>query len=505
MRAQGLSPSIDSTAPRPDLSRPGGSAPPLPHAMSLAPRRPGAGRLRILAALYPACLAVADGWAMASAVAAASQGVPVADGGRPDGALPAVAAVTVVGLNAAGGLYRVRRSPSVLADLRPVVSRTLFVGLLVTALLPGLLPARIPGSGPVPDGAAWLWIAVPAGALSLGVRAFGNAAVRIYRCRRCRSRATLVVGTGPTADHVVDVLRTRGELGLAPAGQAVAGKAPGSAGLPVLGDASDLPAIVEDHGIDTVVVVAEGVHPGRLDAVLRVSFGLACETLLVQPPSDVVPVAAARREYLAGLPCARVDWRFREAGARTAKRLLDLVVASLLLVLTAPVLAACALAVRAEGGPGVLFRQRRIGLGGEEFVLLKFRTLKPADEEEADTRWTVEGDHRVGPVGRFLRRSSLDELPQLWNVVRGDMSLVGPRPERPHFVEQFSRTCPGYMLRHRVPVGMTGWAQVHGFRGDTSIELRARLDNHYIDHWSFGADLRILLLTVRAVLGGDAT
>ena len=151
----------------------------------------------------------------------------------------------------------------------------------------------------------------------------------------------------------------------------------------------------------------------------------------------------------------------------------------------------------------MLFRQRRIGLGGEEFVLLKFRTLKPADEQESDTRWTVKGDERMGRAGRFLRATSLDELPQLWNVIRGDMSLVGPRPERPHFVEQFSRTCPGYRLRHRVPVGMPGWAQVHGFRGDTSIELRARLDNHYIDHWSFAVDVKILLLTVRAMLCRD--
>jgi exopolysaccharide biosynthesis polyprenyl glycosylphosphotransferase len=273
---------------------------------------------------------------------------------------------------------------------------------------------------------------------------------------------------------------------------------------PVLGETADLPALVEEHSVDTLVVVAEDVHPEQLGAVLRMSFGLPCETLLVQPPSDVVPVPPARREYLAGLPCARVDWGLRDPAARRAKRALDLVVASLLLVAFAPLLAACALAVRIEGGPGVLFRQRRIGLGGEEFVLLKFRTLKPADERESDTRWTVKDDARMGRVGRFLRNTSLDELPQLWNVVRGDMSLVGPRPERPHFVEQFARTCPGYMLRHRVPVGMTGWAQIHGFRGDTSIELRARLDNHYIDHWTFGGDLRILLLTARAMLCKDA-
>ncbi|QXJ22681.1 exopolysaccharide biosynthesis polyprenyl glycosylphosphotransferase [Actinomadura graeca] len=480
MRAQGLSASLDSGTSRSDLSPSAGDGT-VAVAQDVPFGRRAAGP-RVLAGLYPACLAVADGWAMATAAAVAQV---------PAGGPRALAAVAVVGLNAAGGLYRIRRSPSLLADMRPVVVRTLVVGAPTAALLPG---ARW---------SAMAWICAVSCVLSLSVRGFAHAAVRAYRCRRSGARPTLVVGTGATAAQVVDLLRARGEFGLVPVGQVGPGIPDGTAPLPVLGETADLPSLVEAHGIDTVMVVAEDIGTGNLDAVLRVSFGLPCETLLVQPPSDVVPVAAAHREYLAGLPCARVDWPLREPGPRCAKRALDLVLACALLLVSAPLLAACALAVRLEGGPGVLFRQRRIGLGGEEFVLLKFRTLKPVDEQESDTRWTVEDDDRLGPVGRFLRRSSFDELPQLWNVVRGDMSLVGPRPERPHFVEQFSRTCPGYVLRHRVPVGMTGWAQVHGFRGDTSIELRARLDNHYIDHWSFAADLRILMLTVRAMLCRD--
>ncbi|TDC67832.1 sugar transferase [Actinomadura sp. GC306] len=481
MSAQGLSPAIDSGAAPADIAR-GRSA------AAFAPvvaRRRGPVGARLLAVLYPVCLAVADGSAMVVAVHRSAAGW----------AVPGAAAAAVVACNAAGGLYRTRRNPSLLAEAPALLARTLLVGALAAVLLPGVAAV------------AWLWIAVVTVSVSFGVRAFANAAVRTYRCRRSRARPALIVGTGGTAAHLVDLLGERGEFGLAAVGQvAVPDPGTGTCGavVPVLGETSDLPALVEEYGIDTLIVVAEEVDPGHLDAVLRISFGLPCETLLVQPPSHVVPVAPARREYLAGLPCARVDWRLREPAARYAKRLLDLVAASLLLVAVSPALALCALAVRLEGGPGVLFRQRRIGLGGEEFVLLKLRTLKPADEQEADTRWTVKGDDRVGRVGRFLRATSLDELPQLWNVVRGDMSLVGPRPERPHFVEQFSRSCPGYLLRHRVPVGMTGWAQVHGFRGDTSIELRARLDNHYIDHWSFAGDLKILLLTVRAMLCRDA-
>ncbi|MFA1546729.1 exopolysaccharide biosynthesis polyprenyl glycosylphosphotransferase [Actinomadura chokoriensis] len=481
MRAQGLSPSIDSGGGPVDL---------LP--ADAAVLGPAARGVRTLAGLGPACVAVVDGWAMAVGVSVSRGGV-----------LAGLAALAVVAFNASGGLYRTRRSPSLLADAPPLLARTLVVCAAVALLLPD----------PV---AALLWAAALSAPVSLGFRAFMNAAVRTYRCRRARPRPALVVGTGGAAAHLVGILRDRGEFGLSAVGQVAADGAdldPASLDpatvtafgeTPVLGGMSDLPALVEEHSVDTLVVVAEDVHPDQLDAVLRMSFGLPCETLLVQPPSDVVPVAPMRREYLAGLPCARVDWGLRAPSARRAKRALDLLAASLLLVVGAPVFAACALAVRIEGGPGVLFQQRRIGLGGEEFVLLKFRTLKPADEQESDTRWTVKNDARLGRVGRFLRDTSLDELPQLWNVVRGDMSLVGPRPERPHFVEQFARTCPGYMLRHRVPVGMTGWAQIHGFRGDTSIELRARLDNHYIDHWTFAGDLKILLLTARAMLCRNA-
>ncbi|MBC3991098.1 sugar transferase, partial [Streptomyces sp. AC563] len=173
---------------------------------------------------------------------------------------------------------------------------------------------------------------------------------------------------------------------------------------------------------------------------------------------------------------------------------LDVCAAALGLVAVAPLLAACALAVRCSDGPGVLFRQERVGRDGRPFVVLKFRTLR-SDAFESATRWSVADDQRMSAVGRWLRRTSLDELPQLWNVLRGDMSLVGPRPERPYFVREFSQRYPAYRARHRMPVGITGLAQVHGLRGDTSIEDRVRFDNHYIETWSLWQDVRILLRT----------
>jgi lipopolysaccharide/colanic/teichoic acid biosynthesis glycosyltransferase len=196
--------------------------------------------------------------------------------------------------------------------------------------------------------------------------------------------------------------------------------------------------------------------------------------------------------------------RQRRAPFRTVswqvKRALDVVLSAVALTGLAPLLAVLALAVRLEGGPGVLFRQTRVGMDNRPFELLKLRSLRPATEDESATRWTIVDDERLGPVGRLLRASSLDELPQLWNILRGDMSLVGPRPERPHFVSSFASTLPRYVARHRVPAGLTGWAQVHGLRGDTSIAERARFDNYYIENWSLWADAKIVLRTVSSVL-----
>ena len=181
------------------------------------------------------------------------------------------------------------------------------------------------------------------------------------------------------------------------------------------------------------------------------------------------------------------------------KRALDLAGAAAALGLTAPVMLAAGVAIRFSMGSPVLFRQTRPGQGGRPFEILKFRTMKVNDDSAS--QWSVDDDDRVTRAGRFLRPTHLDELPQLINVLRGEMSLVGPRPERPHFVEQFGAEIEEYHERHRVPVGITGWAQVNGFWGDTSIETRVRLDNRYIENWSLWRDLVIALRTIPTLLG----
>jgi lipopolysaccharide/colanic/teichoic acid biosynthesis glycosyltransferase len=182
------------------------------------------------------------------------------------------------------------------------------------------------------------------------------------------------------------------------------------------------------------------------------------------------------------------------------KRAFDVAAAASALFIASPVLLLVALAVRLELGPGIIFRQERVGLQGRPFYLLKFRSMHPPTTA-AQGPWSVSPED-LGRVGRFVRRYSLDELPQLVNVLRGDMSLVGPRPERPEYVVQFSAEIRPYTHRHRVPVGLTGLAAVNGLRGDTSIEDRAHFDNWYIDNWSLWLDIKILLRTLQALVRG---
>jgi lipopolysaccharide/colanic/teichoic acid biosynthesis glycosyltransferase len=214
---------------------------------------------------------------------------------------------------------------------------------------------------------------------------------------------------------------------------------------------------------------------------------------------DAESPSYATRDQLAGFACRRLDMGGRRRGS-AGKRLLDVLVAGTLLLLVSPLLLVCAVVLRLTDGPGVVFRQERIGKDGRPFTLLKFRTHRPVDEHESATRWSVANERQMSWFCRFLRRTSLDELLQLWNVFWGDMSLVGPRPERPYFVAKFSQTYPGYAARHRMQTGITGLAQIHGLRGDTSIEDRARFDNAYIDNWSLWQDVCILARTAAALV-----
>jgi exopolysaccharide biosynthesis polyprenyl glycosylphosphotransferase len=187
--------------------------------------------------------------------------------------------------------------------------------------------------------------------------------------------------------------------------------------------------------------------------------------------------------------CHRMEYRF-------IKRSFDLAVSGILLVLLSPLMLLIAIAIKVTSREKILFTQKRVGLGGREFDIIKFRTMKKTAENPSQIIWSENNGSHVTPLGKFLRRFNLDELPQLLNVMRGDMSLVGPRPEQPHWIELFSRQIPDYDLRHRLQAGITGWAQVNGWRGATSIYNRTECDLYYLRHWSLWFDLKILMLTL---------
>jgi exopolysaccharide biosynthesis polyprenyl glycosylphosphotransferase len=188
---------------------------------------------------------------------------------------------------------------------------------------------------------------------------------------------------------------------------------------------------------------------------------------------------------------------------RIVKRSFDLVCCASALLVLSPLLGLLALLVKLSSPGPVFYRQARVGRDGREFQMLKFRSMRTDAEQKSGPVWTVENDPRITPLGRFLRRFSLDELPQIWNVLVGDMSLVGPRPERKVFVDKFRHQMPRYFERHRVRSGLTGWAQVHGLRGNTSIEERTLYDLHYVENWSLALDVKIILMTLRHVLRGE--
>lgn len=397
------------------------------------------------------------------------------------------------------GLYRSRLSLSVLDDLPALAGRWLAaVGL---AVLGQILWSRAVWQDYIIDW-QFLWGAVTAGVAMVALRAIGYAVVRRLRTRRLVVHRTLILGAGRVGQQVADILTAHPEYGLHPVGFVDADPIlHGGRSVPVLGGPRSLTVLLSQHRIGAVVVAFSSMKESEMVSLIRTCDRYRCE-LFVVPRLFELQHVHDEMDTAWGLPLVRLRRATYRSLAWRVKRAVDVLVSGLAVVATAPLLAVLAVAVRLDGGPGILFRQERVGVDGRHFQVLKFRSLRPATDDESATRWNIAQDDRLTPLGRFLRTSSLDELPQLFNILRGDMSLVGPRPERPHFVSQFRAAYPSYEARHRVPSGLTGWAQVHGLRGDTSIADRARFDNYYIENWSLWLDIKIVLRTVSSMLRG---
>lgn len=311
----------------------------------------------------------------------------------------------------------------------------------------------------------------------------------------------LIVGTGDVGRMIVQKVRQMPRLGYRVVGFVDGESPPGQQimGIPVLGGVEDIPSLIDEHDVEEVIIGRpELSHQQVLTIISRCERGQV--GIKIFP--DLFQIIATELSIgdLGGLPLLSVRDIALRGWKLTLKRAVDLVGSALLLVILSPVLMLFAVIIKLDSPGPVFYAQERMGLDAKPFWCLKFRSMR-ADAEKDGPGWTKENDPRVTRLGRFIRRFSIDELPQLINVFVGEMSLVGPRPERPIYVEQFRRSIPRYMDRHREKAGLTGWAQINGLRGDTSIAERTKYDLWYIENWSLWLDFKILLRTFFALLG----
>ncbi len=324
-------------------------------------------------------------------------------------------------------------------------------------------------------------------------------ALRAANRRRWLAERVLIVGSGKLATEIGELLERHPELGLRPVGF-IASLAPDPApSLPLLGGVSELPDLVFEYDVSRIIITLPEDDDPALVSVLRTSWQLPAEVCVVPRMHELAAaIPAGCQDEIWGIPVIPLRCSGLRSSGRAVKRAFDVVVGMTLLTVLAPLMLLLMGGLLLACGRPVLFRQARVTGPGRITMITKLRTVAAADPDRC---WTVSpGDCTA--LGRWLRATHLDELPQLLNVVRGEMSLVGPRPERPYFTAQFAEVVPRYEDRHRTNGGMTGWAQVHGLTGDTSIQERTRFDNNYIEHWSLWLDLAILVRTLTEPLSG---
>ncbi len=322
--------------------------------------------------------------------------------------------------------------------------------------------------------------------------------IKYLRSRGLNYGRAVIVGSGRTARLVAGTIRRNEWTGLEAIGFVDRPTGIEPAILPRIGEIGELGRIVAERNVDHVFIALPLSRYAELPEVYRALSDVVVELQLVPdlPNSAGMKLRMLEVDQVAFLGLRQSP---HYGWPKVVKRAMDLVLGAVALILLAPLLIALAAAVKLTSRGPVFYRQKRMGLYGRTFDMLKFRSMRVDAERSTGPVWAARNDGRCTPLGRFMRRWSLDELPQLFNVLRGDMSLVGPRPERGVFVEKFRKEFPGYTQRHQVKAGMTGWAQIQGWRGNTSLRHRLRCDLWYISHWSLWLDLWILWMTV---LGG---
>jgi exopolysaccharide biosynthesis polyprenyl glycosylphosphotransferase len=401
------------------------------------------------------------------------------------------------------GLYQVRRGKSRVDEALSVLVATLLATVLLSVVITWWRPQYTQPDGTIgPFTYSRSFLALFA-TLNLFLVVGGRAVIRNLLSRLRRSghnlRRILVIGAGSLGKEVTRKIRHHEELGFEVVGflDDDPGKAQASfVDVPVIGTLADIGDVLVEQRVDQVLITLP------LDAykkTLRVLEAVARECVEVRLVPDILQYATLRAtmEDLDGTPVINLSQVPLQGWHSMVKRGMDICIAAAALLILLPFLPLVALLIWIEDHGPIFYHQERMGLDGRPFMIWKLRSMRVNAEASTGPVWAVKDDPRRTIFGSFLRRWSIDELPQLWNILKGEMSIVGPRPERPAFVSEFKNRMPQYMHRHRVKAGLTGWAQVHGWRGNTSVKKRLQYDLYYIENWSLKLDVKILWMTLR--------
>ena len=463
---------------------------------------------RLLVAFYVITDALLAAWAfvLAYGIRFESGLIPVTKGYPPIeqyfNVLPFVTVLTPLAFHLQG-LYRLRRGRSRVDDFFSVLIGSILavvLGVVSTLYIQAYYVSEEAKARGAYEVSQLVWV------LFLGLNvAFTYAsreAVRELLERRWRAgiglKRILIAGAGDLGRMVADRVLQHRELGYQVVGfidDRAGGDHIGYRGLPLLGTLREVAEITQREKVDHLYVALPLEEHAKLLELVEIT-SRECIDVKVVPDLLQFIALRARLEDLDGLPVINVNDVPLQGVNAWVKRVLDVVLSTAALVVLAIPLAIIAALVKWTSPGPVFYRQERMGLDGKAFNVYKFRSMYHDAEEATGPVWARDNDPRTTPLGTWLRRFDLDELPQFWNVLRGEMSIVGPRPERPFFVEQFKHRIPQYMLRHKVKAGITGWAQVNGWRGNTSLEKRIEYDLYYIENWSVTLDLKIMWLTL---------
>ena len=328
-------------------------------------------------------------------------------------------------------------------------------------------------------------------------RIFLRKGLRTIRRQGYNLKHILLVGYSRAAEEYIDRLTDNPQWGYVACGILDDHIPAGTLyrGVKVLGRLGNLEIILPENKLDEVAITLSLKDYDYLESIVGTCEKSGVHTKFIPDYNSLIP-SKPYTEDLLGLPVVNIRHvPLTNTGNILMKRVIDIVGSIAGILITSPIMLIASILVKASGPGPVIFRQERVGLHNKPFSMYKFRSMELQAPKEEKKAWTVKDDPRVTKVGRFLRKTSLDELPQLFNILKGDMSLVGPRPERPGWVEKFREEIPRYMVRHQVRPGLTGWAQVNGLRGDTSIRKRIEYDLYYIENWTLGFDIKIIMMT----------